>query len=95
MKKKVPRLRTDEEAKAFLEQHLSDLDFSQFKPGRFEFEKKSERINMRVLSPCGKPSSSRRAIAASLTPGSSARSWSGKLPGENEGVPRVIERIRD
>ena len=48
MKRKVPRLTSDEEAEAFLEQDLSDLDFSQFKPVRFEFEKKSDRINMRV-----------------------------------------------
>lgn len=48
MKRKVPRLRADEEAEAFLEQDLSDLDFSQFRPAHFEFEKKSERVNMRV-----------------------------------------------
>jgi predicted DNA binding CopG/RHH family protein len=48
MKKKVPRLKTDREAEAFLAQDLSDLDFSQFKPARFEFEKKDEQINMRV-----------------------------------------------
>lgn len=47
-KRKVPRLRTDEEAESFLEQDLSDLDFSQFSSARFEFENKSERINMRV-----------------------------------------------
>jgi predicted DNA binding CopG/RHH family protein len=47
-KMKVPRLRTDEEAEAFLEQDLSDLDFSQFKPMRFEFEPKGESINIRV-----------------------------------------------
>ena len=48
MKKKVPRLKTDKEAETFLAQDLSDLDFSQFKPARFEFEKKDEQINMRV-----------------------------------------------
>ncbi|MBV8359727.1 MAG: hypothetical protein JO189_17585 [Deltaproteobacteria bacterium] len=51
MKKKVPRLRTDRQAEAFLAQHLSNLDFSQFKPARFEFEKKDEQINMRVPKP--------------------------------------------
>ena len=51
MKKKVPRLKTDKEAEAFLAQDLSDLDFSQFKPSRFEFEKKDEQINMRVPKP--------------------------------------------
>ena len=48
MKKIVPRLKSDEEAEAFLAQDLSKLDFSQFKPTRFEFGKKDEQINMRV-----------------------------------------------
>ena len=48
MKKKVPRLKTDREAESFLAQDLSNLDFSQFKTARFEFEKKDEQINMRV-----------------------------------------------
>ena len=47
-KRKVPRLTTDAEAERFLEQDLSDLDFSQFKPVKFEFEKKDARLNMRV-----------------------------------------------
>jgi len=51
MKKKVPRLKTDREAEAFLAQDLSDLDFSQFKAARFEFEKKDEQINMRIPKP--------------------------------------------
>ena len=51
MKRKVPRLTTDEEAEAFLEQDLSDLDFSQFKPVRFEFERKDARVNMRLPEP--------------------------------------------
>ncbi len=46
--RRVPRLRSNAEAEAFLEQDLSELDFSQFKPFRFEFEKKSARINMRL-----------------------------------------------
>jgi predicted DNA binding CopG/RHH family protein len=49
--KKVPRLRTDEQAEAFLAQDLSKLDFSQFKMVRFEFEKKDEQINLRVPRP--------------------------------------------
>lgn len=48
MNRKVPHLRTDEEAEAFLEQDLSDLDFSQFKPLRFEFERKGAQLNMRL-----------------------------------------------
>jgi predicted DNA binding CopG/RHH family protein len=51
MKTKVPRLRTDRQAEAFLAQDLSNLDFSQFKPAHFEFEKKEEQINMRVPKP--------------------------------------------
>ena len=53
MKKKVPRLKTDRQAEAFLVQDLSGLDFSQFKPAKFEFEfeKKDEQINMRVPKP--------------------------------------------
>ena len=49
--RKVPVLRTDEEAEAFLMQDLSDLDFSQFKPMHFEFEKKEAQVNMRVPQP--------------------------------------------
>ena len=51
MKKKVPRLKTDKQAEAFLAQDLSNLNFSQFKPARFEFDKKDEQINMRVPKP--------------------------------------------
>jgi predicted DNA binding CopG/RHH family protein len=51
MKKKVPRLKTDRQAEPFLAQDLSGLDFSQFKPAGFEFEKKDEQINMRVPKP--------------------------------------------
>jgi len=50
-RKRVPRLKTDEQAEAFLAQDLSRLDFSQFKTARFEFEKKDEQINMRVARP--------------------------------------------
>jgi len=51
MKKKILRLKTDRDAEAFLAQDLSNLDFSQFKPTRFEFEKKDEQINMRMPKP--------------------------------------------
>ena len=46
--KRVPILKTDEEAEAFLAQDLSDLDFSQFKPARFEFTTKDKNLNMRL-----------------------------------------------
>lgn len=51
MKKNVPTLKTDKQAEEFLTQDLSGLDFSQFKPVQFEFEKKDEQINMRVPKP--------------------------------------------
>jgi predicted DNA binding CopG/RHH family protein len=51
MKKKVPRLKTDRQAEAFLARDLSGLDFSQFRPAKFEFEKKDDQINMRVPKP--------------------------------------------
>jgi predicted DNA binding CopG/RHH family protein len=51
LKKTVPRLKTDKQAQAFLARDLSDLDFSQFKPVHFEFEKKDNQINMRVPKP--------------------------------------------
>jgi len=48
--RKVPRFKTDEEAEAFLEQDLSDLDFSQFKPVRFEIRPKEKSVNLRISS---------------------------------------------
>lgn len=51
MKRMVPKLTTDAEAEAFLGQDLSDLDFSQFKPVQFEFEKKAAQLNMRMPQP--------------------------------------------
>jgi len=44
-------MKSDSQADAFLAQDLSGLDFSQFKPARFEFEKKDGQINMRVPKP--------------------------------------------
>jgi predicted DNA binding CopG/RHH family protein len=48
MKRKVPSFKSDEEAETFLEQDLSDLDFSQFKPMRFEFQPKQKTVNLRM-----------------------------------------------
>lgn len=48
--KRAPKMTTDEEAERFLDQDLSDLDFSQFKPARFEFQAKDAQINMRLPS---------------------------------------------
>jgi predicted DNA binding CopG/RHH family protein len=49
--KRVPRLKSDKAAEEFLEQDLSGLDFSQFKPVRFEFERKTARVDMRLPQP--------------------------------------------
>ena len=46
--RKVPRFKTDKEAEAFLEQDLSDLDFSQFKPMHFEIRPKHKSVNLRI-----------------------------------------------
>lgn len=51
MSRKVPQLRSDDEAEAFLAQDLSDLDFNQFKPAQFEFAKKEAQLNMRLPQP--------------------------------------------
>lgn len=51
MQRRVPRLRTDEEAEAVLDQDLSHLDFSQFRAVNFEFAAQAERINIRIPKP--------------------------------------------
>jgi predicted DNA binding CopG/RHH family protein len=49
MKKKLPRLRSDKEAEEFVAKaDLTEYDLSSMRPVRFEFQTKSERINMRV-----------------------------------------------
>jgi predicted DNA binding CopG/RHH family protein len=49
LKKKWPELKTDEEAERFVaEADLTEYDFSEMKPFRFEFEKKEARVNMRL-----------------------------------------------
>jgi predicted DNA binding CopG/RHH family protein len=46
--RKVPIFKSDEEAAAFLDQDLSDLDFSQFKPMHFEIRPKDTSVNLRL-----------------------------------------------
>ena len=49
MKKKIPTFKTDEEAEEFVATaDLSEYDLSGGQPVRFEFKKKSGRINMRL-----------------------------------------------
>ena len=49
MKKPLPALETDEEAERFVaEADLTDYDLSGMRLVRFEFQPKSERVNMRL-----------------------------------------------
>jgi predicted DNA binding CopG/RHH family protein len=49
MKKKLPRFRSDREAENFVEKaDLTEYDLTGMRPLRFEFQPKSERINMRL-----------------------------------------------
>jgi predicted DNA binding CopG/RHH family protein len=49
MKKKIPAFKSDEDAERFVAAaDLSDYDLSGLKPARFEFEKKSAQVNVRV-----------------------------------------------
>ncbi|MFI5021382.1 MAG: CopG family antitoxin [Alphaproteobacteria bacterium] len=49
MKKKIPTFKTDAEAERFVDTaDLSEYDLSGLRPVRFEFEKKTEQLNMRL-----------------------------------------------
>ena len=49
MKKRIPTFKTDEEAARFVDTaDLSKYDLSALEPVKFEFEKKSAQLNMRV-----------------------------------------------
>lgn len=48
MSKTVPKMTTDREAESFLEQDLSELDYTQFRRGQFEFEAKDAQVSMRL-----------------------------------------------
>ena len=49
MKKPLPELKTDDDAERFVaEADLTDYDLSGMRIVRFEFEPKSERVNMRL-----------------------------------------------
>jgi len=51
MKRQVPRMTTDEEAEAFLDSDLSDLDFTQFKPVRFRFSANASKKDRSQTTP--------------------------------------------
>ena len=49
MEKKIPALKTDKDAEAFVaDADLTEYDLSGATPVRFEFEKKAARVNMRL-----------------------------------------------
>ena len=49
MKEKITNFKSDAEAEAFVDTaDLIEYDFSQFNPLRFEFQAKTERVNMRL-----------------------------------------------
>ena len=49
MKKKLPHFRSDKAAEDFVEKaDLTEYDLSVMQPIRFEFQPKSERVNMRL-----------------------------------------------
>lgn len=49
MKKKIPALSTDDEAERFVEgADLTGYDLSGFTAARFEFDRKTARVNMRL-----------------------------------------------
>jgi predicted DNA binding CopG/RHH family protein len=52
MRRKLPELRSDEQAETFVATaDLIEYDLSQMKNVRFEFLPKSERVNMRLPTP--------------------------------------------
>jgi predicted DNA binding CopG/RHH family protein len=49
MKKKLPKFRSDQEAEEFVDEaDLTEYDLSEMRPIQFEFQPKSERVNMRL-----------------------------------------------
>ena len=52
MRRKIPSFATDEEAESFVaEADLTEYDLSGARPVRFEFQPKTERVNMRLPAP--------------------------------------------
>ena len=52
MKKKLPELKSDKEAEEFVaNSDLTEYDLSGMRTVRFEFQPKSERVNMRLPRP--------------------------------------------
>jgi predicted DNA binding CopG/RHH family protein len=85
-------------------QDLSNLDFSRFKPVRFEFERKDEQINMRVPKPLLADVKARakardipytRFIRETLEPAVTDRSSRSRLDRESKSPPCRRKRDKD
>lgn len=88
MKRQVPRMTTDAAAEAFLELDLSDLDYAQFKPVRFQFPNKPKRPGNTIRKPA---SAASRPPASRLAPGTPApRSGIYQQTGPRGGRPGEI-----
>jgi len=48
MPRRVPEFKTDEEAEAFLDQDLSDLDYAHARPVHFELRRKDRAVSLRL-----------------------------------------------
>jgi predicted DNA binding CopG/RHH family protein len=83
-----PSFATDEEAEAFLDQDLSDLDFSQFKPVHFEFQKKAAQLNMRLPRASLEAVKDRARARGNPTRASSARRWSARCGKDERSLRR-------
>ena len=76
MKKKLPRLRSDNAAEDFVAKaDLTEYDLSAMRPIRFEFQPKSERVNMRLPGNCSMRCGPRLLRRDFPTSASSARRW--------------------
>jgi hypothetical protein len=68
MKRQVPKMTTDEEAEAFLESDLSDIDVAQFKTVRFELPDGPEHAKRRGRRAAESPSASQLVYLSPGTP---------------------------
>jgi predicted DNA binding CopG/RHH family protein len=76
MKKKLPRFKSDREAEEFVEKaDLTEYDLSAMRKVRFEFQPKSERVNMRLPRQLLEAVRASAARAGFLISASSARRW--------------------
>ena len=71
MKRKLPRFKSDREAEKFVEKaDLTEYDLSGMRPIHFEFQPKSQRVNMRLprlLLEAVRASASRACSSGSAT----------------------------